>query len=399
VVPELYAIVVGTSTYASPTLALRYPGKDAASFAAALGVAGARLFGAERVHIALLSDLDARAHDIPGGASESSARRPTQAAIRNAFSVARSAKPSDVLVVFLAGHGTTAPDGEYWYLTREARTTDLSDPAVRTSSGLSSSELTEMLKAIPATKQVMVLDTCAAGAAGTSLAGIRALPSDQRRAIERMKDRTGLHVLMGSAADAVSCEATRYGQGLLTYALLEGIRGAALREETYVDVTTLFSYALEEVPRLAGAIGGIQRPEVAAPRSASFDIGMLTPEDKREVPLATVKPLVLRAAFQSASPPFHDGLGISRRVNAALREASDPRSRGGANLVYVDAEDLPGALRLTGQYHSATGSVRLEVYLLEGETERAHFELSGSSTDLDAIARAVVAKAEALAPR
>jgi WD40 repeat protein len=204
VVPQLYAIVVGTSTYSSPALALRYPGKDAADFAAALGVAGARLFGAERVHLAVLSDADARPHVIGGAAGESNARPPTQAAIRNAFSAARAAKPGDVLVVFFAGHGTTAPDGEYWYLTREARTTDLSDPAVRTSAGLSSSELTELLKAIPATKQVMVLDTCAAGAAGNSLAGIRALPSDQRRAIERMKDRTGLHVLMGSAADAVS---------------------------------------------------------------------------------------------------------------------------------------------------------------------------------------------------
>jgi hypothetical protein len=181
--------------------------------------------------------------------------------------------------------------------------------------------------------------------------------------------------------------------------LLEGIRGAALREETYVDVATLFAYALEEVPRLAGAIGGIQRPEVAAPRSASFDIGMLTPADKREVPLATVKPLVLRAAFQNASPPFHDGLGISRRVNAVLREASDPSSRGGANLVYVDAEDLPGALRLTGRYRSAAGIVSLDVYLLDGDAERAHFEVSGPSTDLEAIAREVVAKAEASAPR
>jgi WD40 repeat protein len=387
-VPELYGIVVGTSRYASPALALRYPGKDAADFAAALRVAGARLFGAERVHVTLLSD-DERASD---------ARPPAIAEIRRAFSSARAAKPGDVLVVFLAGHGTTAPDGEYWYLTREARTADLADPAVRALSGVSSSDLTEFLKANPATKQVMVLDTCAAGAALANLANVRALPSEQRRAIERMKDRTGLHVLMGSAADAVSYEASRYGQGLLTYALLEGVRGAALREETFVDVAKLFAYAQEEVPRLAGSIGGIQHPEIAAPRVASFDIGMLTPEDKRGIPLAAIKPLVMRAAFQNTSPPFNDGLGISRRVNAALRDASDPSSRG-ASLVYVDAEDVPGGLRLTGRYHVTQGGVTLDVYLLDGESERAHFEVSGSAANLDEMARTVVAKAEAIVPR
>ena len=50
------------------------------------------------------------------------------------------------------------------------------------------------------------------------------------RALERMKDRTGTYVLAGAAADAVSYEATRYGQGLLTYGLLFRMRGPALRQ-------------------------------------------------------------------------------------------------------------------------------------------------------------------------
>ena len=65
---------------------------------------------------------------------------------------------------------------------------------------------------------------------------------------------------MGSAADAVSYEASRYGQGLLTYSLLQGMKGAALKEDQYVDVSKLFEYAADEVPRLAQNVGGIQRP-------------------------------------------------------------------------------------------------------------------------------------------
>src|SRR5206468_9197244 len=101
------------------------------------------------------------------------------------------------------------------------------------------------------------------------------ISGDQIHALERLKDRTGFHVLMGSAADKVSYEASQYQQGLLTYALLQGMRGAALREDAYVDISALFQYAQDQVPQLAQHIGGIQRPEIMASRGASFDVGKL----------------------------------------------------------------------------------------------------------------------------
>src|SRR5207249_9058693 len=113
---------------------------------------------------------------------------------------------------------------------------------------------------------------CAAGAAVQSLIAKRDLPSDQIRAIERLKDRTGFFVLMGSAADAVSYEASRYGQGLLTYSLLQGMRGAKLREGEYADVSSLFGYAQDTVPEMAKNIGGLQRPLLIA-RSEERRVG------------------------------------------------------------------------------------------------------------------------------
>jgi WD40 repeat protein len=309
--PEVFAIVCGTARYATPAMSLTFSGKDAADIATGIRVSAKRLFGAEKVHLTLLTDF-ARAKD---------AQEPSRENLRKAFEEARKAKPSDLLIVYLSGHGATAPDGEYWYLAREARSTDISDPAVRAASGVSSSELTEWAKAIPALKQVMILDTCASGAAAAKLTETRALSSDQIRAIDRMKDRTGFVVLMGSAADAVSYEASQYGQGLLTYALLQGMRGAALREDDLVDVAKLFGYAADQVPPLAKSIGGIQKPVIAAPKGTSFDIGQVKSEDKKEIPLALVRPLILRAIFQREKPPFFDSLGLSKRVNAGLREA------------------------------------------------------------------------------
>ena len=130
-----------------------------------------------------------------------------------------------------------------------------------------------------------------------------------------------MHILAGCAADRASYEASRYGQGLLTYSLLLGMRGAALREDQFVDVEPLFSFATNRVPELAKYIGGIQQPVVASPGGQSFDIGQLTAEDKALIPLQAVRPLVLRSNFQD-DKRLRDHLELGRRVNEQLRASS-----------------------------------------------------------------------------
>ena len=287
--PELYAIVAGVSDYASPALKLKYAAKDAEDFAQALELGAKRLLGIDKVHLTLLTT-----------SKDSKNPAPTRANLQKAFEEARKAKPGDVLVVYLAGHGMAMPgvpgsDDLYCYLTSEARGTDLSDPAIRGEYAVTSTELTDWIKKIPALKQVMILDTCAAGAASKKLTEHRQISGDQIRAIDRLKDRTGFHILMGCASDKVSFEATQYEQGLLTHALLKGMKIAALDRQEFVDVRKLFEYAADEVPRLARNIGGIQKPEIASPRgSGSFDVGQLTTEDKAKIRLAILKPFLLR---------------------------------------------------------------------------------------------------------
>ena len=205
--PTLYAIVVGIADYRNDKLKLRFAAKDAEDFATALQLGGKRLFGAEKVHLTLLTTSD-----HPG------AIRPTKENIAKAFAELKKAKPADIVVVYLAGHGAALQQGKdlYCYLTCDARSLDpavLSDPAVREATTVSSEELAEWTRQIPALKQVMVLDTCAAGAAAVKLTEKREISGDQIRAIERLKDRTGFHVLMGCAADRVSYEASQYVAG------------------------------------------------------------------------------------------------------------------------------------------------------------------------------------------
>ena len=373
-VPTLWAIVAGVSDYAGDRIDLRFAAKDAEDFAAALALGAHRLFGDARTRIRLLSTT-----------ASAEADQPSRANLVAAIEALADARPWDIVVVYLAGHGI-GYDDRYYYLTREARSAALSDPSVRARTTLSSSELVDLLKRSPALKQVMILDTCAAGSAIRDITTRRDLGSGDIRAIERIKDRTGFHVLMGSAADAFSYETSQFDQGLLTYALLKGMKGAALDRGEYVDVTTLFRYATDEVPLLARHVGGVQRPRVAAPRADAFPIGRLTREDRARIGLAAARPLLLRPTLIDADSLI-DPLDLAARLREQLlaaREAAEPRSAGAA--VYLDVDHFPDAIRPSGIYRIDGNTVEVRLALGRDHSVASTLVVRGGRDDPDGLA-------------
>jgi hypothetical protein len=374
--PEFYAIVAGVSEYSSPEIQLRFAARDAEAMAHALKLGASRLFGAEHVHITLLTSPVA-----PGGSGA------TKASLKQAFDAVVKARPGDVFMVYLAGHGV-AIQGLYAYPTADARTLELSDPAVRLVSAVSDGELVEWINKVPALHKVMVLDTCAAGAIEGRLVEKRGVPGDQIRAIERLKDRTGFYVLMGSAADAASYEASQFGQGLLTYSVLKGMKGAALREGQFVDVANLFQEVTDDVPQLAKNIGGIQQPRVAMPGGESFDIGQLSPEDRAAIPLATAGPLLLRPLFINTQL-HRDNLRLSEALQKRLRNQGYAADRGGSGQpapVYVDQDDFPGAVSPSGDYTVDGNRVSVTIVLARDGREISHLSIEGKADDVNALA-------------
>ena len=69
--------------------------------------------------------------------------QPTRDNLLAALGAVRSAKPRDLLVVYLSGHGVNAggQEGDFFYLTAEARSAELADPEVRRTVAISSREL------------------------------------------------------------------------------------------------------------------------------------------------------------------------------------------------------------------------------------------------------------------
>ncbi|HUF05615.1 MAG TPA: caspase family protein [Aridibacter sp.] len=408
--PDVYAIVAGVSDYTGDALDLRFAAKDAEDFAKAVELGALKLKGdPEKVHIRLLT---AGGRGTEFTVPDAKTARATKDDFRRAFEDFRGAKPEDIFIVYLSGHGTSvnlnadpARSGgdTYLYMTQEATTTSrdvLLVSGARKAMTLSSDEIKEMMKQNRALKQILILDTCAAGAAVESLVGRRDMPSDQIKALERLKDNTGSFVLMGSAADRVSYEASKYGQGLLTYSLLEAMKGARLRDGEYAYVGDLFSYAQEKVPQLAANIGGVQRPLVITPdASGNFPFGRFTEAERNGIRLSSPKPQILRPSLQNEKLRF-DNLRLEQLLSRKLRELSyvSVRGRTEAPLVFVDAGEMSDAIRPSGSYTSENGVLTIRLVLVRNnELVGEEITASGSSDDpaqvidslLDAFIRAI----------
>ena len=361
---NIYAIVGGISNYAGENLQLNFAAKDAEDFARALELGAIKLLNGDKskVHIRLLTS-NGNKTSVKFGALDAKISTATKTDFERAFADFRNATPNDVFIVYLAGHGISlnlnrnpkqAGGDTYLYLTQEATTTDksvLTAENLRRAMTVSSEELKDLMKQNKALKQVLILDTCAAGQLAESFVTKRDLPSDQIRAIERLKDNTGFYILMGSAADAVSYETNKYGQGLLTYSLLQGLQGAGLLEDKFADVELLFSYAVKKVPEMAINIGGIQQPRTITPdTSRSFSIGTFTADERKEIKLNTPKPLILRPNLQNEKLRF-DNLKLTELLRQELRNISFAKARGeGPPVYFVETDEMIDANKPSGGY-------------------------------------------------
>jgi uncharacterized caspase-like protein/WD40 repeat protein len=379
--PRLRAVVVGVSDYDGADIDLRYAAKDAEDFARALRIAGDRMLGPGRTTITVLSS---------GAASAQ--LEPTARNIKTALDTLRKSAHTDVVVVYFAGHGVTLGNesGDYYFLAADASSFGLADAEVRRRVAISGNELAEIMKLIPAEKRAMILDTCGAGRFLQEFGTSRYPPDDEARALHRLHERTGFHILAGAAAGKPSWEASPYSQGLLTYSLLFGMRGAALDADRYVDVVRLFELAAQKVPQLARRILGVQRPLFASPGGGtSFAIGRVLPRDAAEIPLESERAVFVRARLDHATL-YRDPLRLSAEIDARLRTIAEPDHTGRSPIVFVDAEEYPRAIEITGRYDESL----LSAIVYRGEEELKRFaipiEKASPARALDALLRQVL---------
>lgn len=383
--PHLYVIACGVSDYTGEQIDLKFAAKDAEDVGNALKIGGERLFGADKTHIFLMTTN-----------AKDEKMQPTKDNILRVFmEISTKATSDDVFVLYLSGHGINwgGQDGDFYYLTKDAYSASpeaYGDPKIRASTTISSTELTDLFKKIPALKQVMMIDACASGKTVENLIAKRDISTSTLRALDRMKDRVGMYIITGCAADAVSFEASKFGQGLLTYSLLEGIKGISLREERFIDIAYLFNYAQERVPELAADIGGIQKPQIFSPYgSQSFDIGELSEQDKQKIILAQPKPMFLMSVFLEEES-MDDILGLEKLVDDNFRLIS---SKGLSPIIFVQAKEFPEAYRIRGQYTIKGDKVEIKINLFKGKVKAGSFTVSGNKNEIEEIIMTITDKA------
>ncbi len=399
--PNIYIIAGGISRYAAENLNLNFAAKDAEDFAKAVEVGALKLLKGDRtkVHVRLLTSNSVSAAAF--STTDSKTYGATKSDFERAFADFKGATSDDVFIVYLAGHGISigqdgvAAGNTYLYLTQEATTTDrsiLALDATRRVMAVSSDELKDMMRQNKALKQVLILDTCAAGAASGSFVAKRDVPADQIGALERLKDNTGFYILMGSAADSVSYEASQYGQGLLTYSLLQGMKGARLRDDQFADVELLFGYAKDTVGSLAKHIGGIQRPETIMPdASRSFDIGEFTAVERQKInTLATPVPLVLRPRLTNPKLRY-DSLGLERIFRSELRKASLVVRGIVPTLMFVESDEMPDAYLPSGDYSVEGEIITINLILVRNDRPAAaEIIVTGNVRDKEDLIRRLI---------
>lgn len=263
--PRLFLAAVGVSRYAQGGFRLQFARADAEALADVFRRRGGTLY--EQVEVKLLVDDQATREGIR----------------RTLTELAQKARSQDTLLLFLAGHGAMVGQ-RYYFITQEFRNQpDKSRDEDIRRQGMPVDELGDFLSMGAALKRMLILDTCASGAAVDLFRVASRNPFALRGDIERLSRSQGVYVVAASAATEEAKEADELGHGILTYTLLAGLkavhRGPLERlavqpsgPNQMVDVLEWFSFASGHVARLTKRYCGQEQNVHMAGRGGSFPV-------------------------------------------------------------------------------------------------------------------------------
>lgn len=234
--PRVFVLAVGINHFASPNAkSLSGAVKDSKDFSDTLrGRLGGAYAGAP-VIVRLLHN-------------EQATRAGLDAALEQ---LAKDVLPGDLLVWFVASHGTldNQKEGVYGIVLQDW------DGRAREASLFSSTDILEASRRIRAFNQLVILDTCHAGGVNTLVSGLY----DARLSV--LARNMGLH-LFASAADTQEAIDSYEGNGLFTHTLLKGLRTRAADRDgdKLITINELGEYARRETTTISRGVGHSQVP-------------------------------------------------------------------------------------------------------------------------------------------
>jgi uncharacterized caspase-like protein len=230
-----WALVVGISQFSDARLSLHYTTKDAKDFAAALVDPKVGRFPPSNVHI--LGETEV----------------PTRRFKEELNWLARSAQEDDLVVIFVATHGTSRKDDTADVNYIVTSDTDLTSQDTLFGSALAMVELSDIVRTrIKARRTVILLDTCHSGgamAASKERATGLADSAPSSAALDRIRQGVGRAILTSSQEEQFSYEGAPFQNGYFTHFLLE-----ALRQNNGMNtIQQDYDYVKDQLPRAVAA--------------------------------------------------------------------------------------------------------------------------------------------------
>jgi len=210
-VREKWALVIGVGKFHDARLDLQYTTKDARDFVAALTDANYGRF--KRDHVRLLLDQDATTRNIKAELNL----------------LARSAGRDDLVLIYLASHGSARESdvgGVNYVITYD---TDVTDPDSLYATALPMVELVNVVRnRVRARRAVVLLDTChsggaiAEGARGFKVSGVNPSAASEDT-LNGLRQGNGRAIIASSRVDESSYESAKLQNGYFTFYLIRAL--------------------------------------------------------------------------------------------------------------------------------------------------------------------------------
>ena len=222
--PVLYVLAVGVSDYVNPSIRLNFAAKDANDFVAAVKRQQGRLY--RDVVVRTLTDRNATAANVSEGFAW----------------LQKNVTDKDVGMAFIAGHGISNENGQYYFLPANVEIDKLESTSVPFS------DIRTHLGNLRG-KGLLFVDTCHSG---DVMGGRRGWSKDVNGVLNELSSpEYGLVVLASSTGKQFSLEDASWGNGAFTKALVEGLSGQAdLKKRGRITHKMLDFYVSDRVDEL-----------------------------------------------------------------------------------------------------------------------------------------------------
>lgn len=242
-----------------------------------------------------------------------------------------SVQPDDVFILYLAGHGITHTDGDYYFIPYDFKN---SGPNPIVNYGLSKWELISALSTVNAENITVILDTCNSASFSSKQPSNEELMRMSKQAIiERMGALSGFDLITACTSTQVALDNFK-GHGIFTYCLLDGIKGAAdLDQNGQVTSAELATYVIKEVPiQSYKKFGYKQEPQRSQPKFDFPMFGKLNPLEGQSIKealeiakLVREKGIDLEAATEQVRVIYVEkgGSNIEQSVSDNIKETDE----------------------------------------------------------------------------